>query len=199
MNAVIRKPKQQRAIEKKQKIIDAGFNLICKNGYYRTNIPEIAKKAGVSTGIIYQYFKDKHDIFLKAIEKYGDSIFFPMLQVDKKRFSRKNFRNTMRDFISQYIKSHKVSKIAHREIMSMVHSDPDIERYYYNRELQLTKMIKSILLQNDFSSRNLYERVHIMVGMIDNLCHEIIYHRHKDMDYDVMIDIVIKNILNLFL
>ena len=68
----IREPKQKRAIEKKEKIIDAGFELICKNGYYNTNTAEIAKKAGVSTGIVYQYFKDKYDIFLEGLEKYGD-------------------------------------------------------------------------------------------------------------------------------
>lgn len=40
----IRIPKQQRAIDKKERIIKAGFDLICKNGYYNTNTAEIAKK-----------------------------------------------------------------------------------------------------------------------------------------------------------
>ena len=48
----IREPIQKRSIEKKEKIIKTGFELICKNGYYNTNTQEIAKKAGVSTGII---------------------------------------------------------------------------------------------------------------------------------------------------
>ena len=72
----IRKPKQLRAIAKKEKIIASGFELICQNGYYNTNTAEIAKKAGVSTGIIYQYFEDKYDIFMNALQKYGDDIFF---------------------------------------------------------------------------------------------------------------------------
>ena len=59
MNESVRNPKQKRAIEKKERIIDAGFDLICKNGYYNTNTAEIASHAGVSTGIVYQYFKDK--------------------------------------------------------------------------------------------------------------------------------------------
>ena len=37
-----------------------------------------------------------------------------------------------------------------------------------------------------------------MLGMIENLCHEVIYHKHKDMDYDVMTDLVINNIKELF-
>lgn len=68
MDTSIREPKQRRAINKKDRIIEAGFELICKNGYYNTNTAEIAKKADVSTGIVYQYFKDKHDILMEAIE-----------------------------------------------------------------------------------------------------------------------------------
>ena len=75
----IRKPRQQRAIIKFDKIVESGFKLICKSGFYNINTKEIAKEAGVSTGIIYQYFNDKHDILMSGLEKYGDSIFFPIL------------------------------------------------------------------------------------------------------------------------
>ena len=62
----IREPIQKRSIETKEKIIEAGFELICNDGYYKTNTSKIAKKAGVSTGIVYQYFKDKYDILIEA-------------------------------------------------------------------------------------------------------------------------------------
>lgn len=194
---IIREPKQKRAIEKKDKIIEAGFDLICKNGYYNTNTMEIAKKADVSTGIVYQYFKDKHDIFMAAIDKYGDKIFFPMLNIEND-FTINNFELVIRKMINEYVQDHKVSKIAHEEIMSMVHSDKDIRDYYYKRELELTNNIKNLLLNNNFKDDNLYEKVHIMIGIIDNLCHEIIYHKHSNMNYEIMTDIVIESIKNLF-
>ena len=75
----IHEPKQKRSIEKKEKIIHAGFELICQKGYYNTNTAEIAKVAGVSTGIVYQYFKDKHDILIEGIRLYANSLFYPML------------------------------------------------------------------------------------------------------------------------
>ena len=59
----IREPIKKSSIEKKNKIIEKGFELICNNGYYNVNCCDIAKYSGVSTGIIYQYFKDKKDIF----------------------------------------------------------------------------------------------------------------------------------------
>lgn len=198
MDINIREPKQQRAIDKKDKIIKCGFDLICKNGYYNTNTAMIAKEAGVSTGIIYQYFKDKHDIFISGIIKYGDDIFFPMLKVDNIKFNIKEFDNIMKKMINHYIENHKVSHIAHEEIMAMVHSDQDIRNYYYKQELQTTNKIKELLVNNNFEDNHLFEKVHVMIGMIDNLCHEIVYHKHEFMDYNEMIDIVISSIKNLF-
>ena len=192
MENIIRKPKQKRAVEKKEKILEAGFELICQNGYYNTNTAEIAKKAGVSTGIVYQYFKDKHDILVEAVLKYGDKIFFPMLNI--KKIDLDNIDKMIRDMINHYIKDHKVSKIAHEEIMSMVHSDKDIASYYYKRELEMTSNIKKLLLENNFKDNNLDEKIHVVIGMIDNLCHEVTYHKHKEMNYKIMTDIVIKNI-----
>ena len=198
MNDNIREPKQQRAIEKKEKIIEAGFNLICENGYYNTNTAEIAKVAGVSTGIVYQYFKDKYDILILGLEKYGDKIFFPMLKNKDISFDKNNFDKFLKQIIGFYINNHKVSNIAHEEIMAMVHSDKSVAEYYYKRELEITNSLKDILLNNNFKDDNLSEKVHIMVGLIDNLCHEVTYHKHNNMNYDIMTNLVIDNIMNLF-
>jgi len=194
----IREPKQQRAKEKKEKIIKAGFNLICKNGYYNTNTAEIASYAGVSTGIVYQYFKDKYDILIEGLEKYGNSIFFPMLINKDIKFDKKDFDKFLNQMIEHYISNHKVSNVAHEEIMSMVHSDKRVAEYYYKQELEMTNSLKEILIKNNFKDDNLFEKVHIMMGLIDNLCHEITYHKHSNMNYELMTNLVIDNIKNLF-
>lgn len=196
MNEQIRNPKQKRAIEKKEKIIKSGFNLICKNGYHNTNTAQIAKEAGVSTGIVYQYFKDKYDIFIEGLEKYGDDIFFPMLNKNID-LTKDNFDKSIKKIIDNYVKNHKVSNVAHEEIMSMVHSDKNVAQYYYQREMNMTNSIKQSLIKNGFKDNNLQEKVHIMIGLIDNLCHEIIYHKHSHMNYNRMTDLVIETINNL--
>ena len=198
MTDIIREPKQQRAIEKKEKIIEAGFNLICKNGYYNTNTAEIAKAASVSTGIVYQYFKDKYDILIEGLEKYGDDIFFPLLKTKDIKFEKEEFDKLLKQMIQHYINNHKVSNVAHEEIMAMVHSDKRVAEYYYKRELEMTNFLKEILLNNNFKNDNLSEKVHIMMGLIDNLCHEVTYHKHSNMNYDTMENLVIDTIKNLF-
>ena len=194
----IREPIQKRSIEKKEKIIKAGFELICKKGYYNTNTAEIAKTAGVSTGIVYQYFKDKHDILVEGIKKYASDIFYPMLTVTSNiKIDKNNLDVVLRNMINTFIENHKLSQIAHEEIMAMTHSDKEIAEFFQENEMAMTKNISKILLDNGFDARNLDEKVHIAIHLIDDLCHEIVYHKHKDLDYDIMINLVIENILNL--
>ena len=193
----IRKPIQKRSIEKKEKIIKAGFELICEKGFYNTNTAEIAKSAGVSTGIVYQYFKDKHDILVEGIKRYASDIFYPMLNVTSNiKIDKNNLDTILRNMINTFIENHKLSQVAHEEIMAMTHSDKEIAEFFQQNEMTMTKNISRILVDNGFDSKNLDEKVHIAIHLIDDLCHEIVYHKHKDLDYNVMINLVIENILN---
>lgn len=200
-NVDIRQPIQKRSIEKKEKIIEAGFNLICEKGYYNTNTAEIAKNAGVSTGIVYQYFKDKHDILIEGMKLYSSSIFYPILYIanigEKTNITVENFPSLLEDMIKRFIKNHKISKTAHEEINAMTHSDVEVAEIFHESEMKTTDEITNILLENNFKTENIKEKVHTAISMIDNLCHEIVYHKHKELDYDKMINIVINNIANM--
>lgn len=196
-NNEIRNPIQKRSIAKKEKIIEAGFELICKDGYYNTNTAKIAKHAGVSTGIIYQYFNDKHDILIEGIKKYGNSIFYPMLSIPDEDFNKKSFDKTLKKMINEFVKNHKLSQTAHEEIVAMEHSDKEIAKLFYESEIQMTEKITNIFLKNGFNSKNIKEKVHVIIHLIDDLCHEIVYHQHENMNYDVMTEIIIKSIQNI--
>ena len=100
----IREPIQKRSIEKKEKIIKYGFDLICEKGYYNTNTAEIAKAAGVSTGIVYSYFNDKHDILLEGLKRYANGIFYPSIDFIKNiKITEKNLDKIIRKTISQFL------------------------------------------------------------------------------------------------
>ena len=196
----IREPKQKRSIEKKERIIDAGWKLISTGGYYNTNTAEIAKAAGVSTGIVYQYFKDKHDILIAGLSKYGSEVFYPVIKLDNIDLNRNNVINMISDMIDSYIDEHSISKDVHAEIMAMVHIDKEVASFFYNREIDLTNELYNIFLNIGIDEDRLLEKVHIIIGLIDNLCHEVVYHRHTEMNYismkEIVIDIIKKLILN---
>lgn len=81
MSQEVREPQQQRSIDKKNRIIEAGYELFAKVGYFNTNTSEIAKKAGVSTGIVYGYFHDKRDILIEVLDIYVDNVFYPVFEM----------------------------------------------------------------------------------------------------------------------
>jgi len=48
---------------KRQLIIDAAIEVFSRNGFQNSTISQIARKADVAEGTIYQYFKNKEDLF----------------------------------------------------------------------------------------------------------------------------------------
>jgi len=55
---------------KRESIIQAAIEVFSKKGFQAATISEIAEKAGVADGSIYQYFKNKEDLFFSIpIEK----------------------------------------------------------------------------------------------------------------------------------
>jgi AcrR family transcriptional regulator len=54
--------------ERRGQILRAAVKLFSDKGYYTTTISQIAREAGVSTGLIYQYFGDKDDILLLSLK-----------------------------------------------------------------------------------------------------------------------------------
>jgi len=62
-------PKYQRRKEDRpREIADAAFEAFAEKGYAATRIDDVAKRAGVSKGLTYLYFKTKEELF-KAVIK----------------------------------------------------------------------------------------------------------------------------------
>lgn len=190
-----RMPIQKRSIEKRDRIIKLGFELMCNNGYFNTNTNDIAKYANVSTGIVYQYFNDKKEIFIEGFKEYSNSIMFPILDIIKNnKINFDNVEELLDTMLNLFIKKHTLSKKAHEEMIALTHMDSDIANIYHENEIQVTNMIVDVLKNNDICSDNLFEKVHIIIGIVENYCHEIVYHKHESINYDVMKNEVIKTI-----
>lgn len=63
---------QQRTVESRKKLLQAAYEIFTQEGYYNTNTKEIVKRAGISTGSFYNYYKDKGDIYCALLEEYAE-------------------------------------------------------------------------------------------------------------------------------
>jgi len=82
------KSKEQNEVIRQQSqanIMEAAFELFAKNTYHNTSISQIAKAAGVSKGLIYNYFSSKEhlleEIIMQAVVT-GEEMMHHILQSD---------------------------------------------------------------------------------------------------------------------
>ena len=194
----IRIPTQERSKLKREKIIKKGFELMCNNGYYNTTTSDIAKYASVSTGIIYQYFNDKKDIFIEGFKYYSDDILFPILNILKdNKINYDNLSDVLDKLLSIFIKKHTLSKNAHEEMIALSHLDDDVGKIFLNNEIETTKRVYEVLCNNNICVSNMLEKVHIIIGIVENYCHEVVYHKHDILNYDAMKNSVIDIVCNI--
>jgi AcrR family transcriptional regulator len=193
----IREPKQQRSIEKKNKIIKAGLELFSEKGYHNTNTAQIAKRAGVSTGIVYNYFADKKDIFIAVLDYLSTAItdtalsglhlIEPDFQLD----------DAVQKVIDTVLDMHLSSNQAHEEIVAMSHLDPDVKDYIKKYEENLVEMLAKLLELHGYHISHPHEKLHVVYDMVENYCHAVLYHKHDCVDSSIMKDIIVKAIVNI--
>ena len=193
----LRQPVQKRAIEKKNRIIEYGFKLMCENGYHNVDCIQIARSAGVATGTVYQYFTDKRDIFLQGLQQDTKEKLFPILEFKNKKISIENLYDSINKIITLSIQKHTISPEAHEEIMAMKHTDLEVANIFKKYELEATNALVDLFEKNDLKIENPLEKAHLIILWIDDLCHEIVYHGHDNINYEKMKEIVINSIVNL--
>ena len=60
--------------EKKSMILDAATKIFAEKGYQYATISEVAKEAGISTGLLYSYCKNKLDLLLSVVLLFWENI-----------------------------------------------------------------------------------------------------------------------------
>ena len=68
--------------EKRKLILDTALELFAENGFHGTSISHISKKAGISKGLVYNYFESKEEI-LKSIVQSGYDAAYKNLDLNK--------------------------------------------------------------------------------------------------------------------
>ena len=61
--------------QKKELIMETALELFAENGFHATSISQIAKKAGISKGLTYNYFESKREILDELIQHSFITIF----------------------------------------------------------------------------------------------------------------------------
>ena len=198
MTNTIREPKQKRSIEKKERIIQAAYELFSDQGYYTTDTPSIAKKAGVSTGIVYGYFTDKRDILTYVLKRYINETASPIMDF----FNSLSTNISPRELFNQILDLAESIHLKNANLHNILHSiavvDNDINDAFLDLEKNITFSVSQRIEELNYNTDHLQEKVHIAMNIIQSYAHESIYDKHDYIDYAAMKTKVIDILVNLF-
>ena len=198
MEKGIREPKQQRSIEKKERIIKAAYDLFSENGYYSTVTSDIAKRAGVSTGIVYGYFTDKRDILFYVLKDYINETATPVMEYMSALSKGASLSELIENVISLTESIHKKNANLHNILHSLAVVDEGINEQFLSLEKHITHSAAQKFTELGFGSDGLQEKIHIAMNLIQSYAHEAIYDKHDYIDYDAMKKQVVAVLVNLF-
>ncbi len=122
--------------QRKKQILECAKKLFARKGYYHTQISDIQNAAGVARGTIYQYFKNKDDIFLTLLEN---------LHIEMKEVISSKPENLEEDFSS----GEKVFRYRIKKAFALFANDPDYCNILLRVGLGLGENFDSILRRFD--------------------------------------------------
>lgn len=102
----------------KEKIRAAAMELFIKQGYYATSISDIAKQAGISKGLLYNYYKGKEELLSEMVEARIKEV----VGVMEEAFTLNTPRERLEHIINGAIDN--------------IHQKPEVHRFYLHLQTQ---------------------------------------------------------------
>jgi AcrR family transcriptional regulator len=184
-------------MEKKQRIIQASYDLFCHQGYYKTNTAEIAQQAGVSTGIVYSYFHDKKDILIEVIRLYISSLSSPLQPLLFEPVDMNHLPVFVGQLFDVFFSSHSMSIEAHNEFMALSLLEDDLLPLFVDFENALLKKLSVLLVAAGIPEIDLLEKLKISYGIVEHVCHDSITKKWAQDEFSRMKALAVQTILHL--
>jgi AcrR family transcriptional regulator len=112
-------PRKQQALQTKNRILKAAKETFLENGFQKTTIAQIIKKANTGYGTAYVYFKNKDELFMILMEDLMDQ-FYEVAELDFKPTTKEAafvlIQKQVRLFLSLAIEERNMMRIVKEAI-----------------------------------------------------------------------------------
>jgi len=156
---------------RRRKILEAAIGCFLENGYHQTGVRDIAKRANVSLGNLYNHFPGKHDVLVEIAQLEKDELQPFIKQLAKPGSATK----VLKRFISSYAKylAAPENVILSIEIASEAIRKPDIATLFLENRATLINALAEVLIrgyeENEFRKlRNPQEIARMFIGLIED-------------------------------
>jgi len=195
---------QRRKEDRPAEITQAALAAFAEKGYAATRVDEVAKRAGVSKGLLYLYFKTKEDLFKAVIRSFLSPRIDALIDnIEQSEMSAEDFlRGPFLAFATSLPKS--PAKILVRLLIAEGPKHPDLIAWYWDNVVSsaldaLRTLIQRGVDNGEFCESALGEFPQLLVTPIFfSMIFTSIFQSHVDLDTDQFIkahlDIVLDSI-----
>jgi len=140
-------PSQQRALFKRNALLEAAQDLFSTKGYEATTAKRIASLAGVATGTFYQYFDNKDDILREIAQGMRDSVYgsIPEKITTQEHLSVEVTQNLIRDVLEIIYVYHEQNPALHQVLEQRRNIDPNLDEILLFCEQKMEHKIRLFL------------------------------------------------------
>jgi len=143
---------RRRKQDRPQEITAAALAAFAEKGYAATRVDEVAKRAGVSKGLVYLYFKTKEEMFKAVVRSFVVPRIDALIAViDRSEMSSEDFlRGPFLEFVKTLPRS-PVSVVI-RLMIAEGHKYPDLRQFYWDNVVSRGLGAITVLLRRGVDS-----------------------------------------------
>ncbi|WP_245850107.1 TetR/AcrR family transcriptional regulator [Mycobacterium angelicum] len=167
-----KQPKQERAAETRQRILDAAAHVFAEHGYAAGTTNRIAERAGVSIGSLYQYFPNKDAVLRALMDAHVDA----GVRLLGERLSAglpPRLDDALRLFVRATIDNHRDNPRLHRVLFEEAPRAPAFLARLHELERFSVAATVQLLEQHPEAPAGRLT-AHIVVATIDSLVHRLV-------------------------
>ena len=119
----------------KQKILNAALEVFANQGYHSATVDAIAKNAGISKGLMYNYFKSKDDVLHELMIGMMDALMCEFMPLEAgKKFTKDDIENLINVGIDLVLEKPHFWKL-----YFSVFVQPEVMAIVYDRMMEMAK------------------------------------------------------------
>lgn len=192
---------QRRKADRPAEITAAALAAFSEKGFAATKVEEVARRAGVSKGLLYLYFKTKEDLLKAVIRSFVQPRVAELTDIVTQ------WDGTSADFLRgpflSFIRSLPASpaKVIVRLMVSEGHKHPDVVAFYWNNVISeglaaLRQLLARGVARGEFRHNALDEFPHLIASpVIFSLLYKLLFERYQTLDTDRMLEVHIDILL----
>ncbi|OMC56815.1 TetR family transcriptional regulator [Mycobacterium sp. IS-836] len=167
-----KQPKQERAAQTRQRILDAAARVFADHGYTAGTTNRIAECAGISIGSLYQYFPNKDAVLRALMDSHVDAG-ARLLGERLANGMPQRLDDALRLFVRATIDNHRDNPRLHRVLFEEAPRAPEFLARLHDLE-QLTVDATTRLLEQHPDVRASRLNAQIVVATIESLVHRLV-------------------------